>query len=249
MLLIDQDLAHEIVCDTGGELHLVRRHEHLDLVHRELGPPAHEAFGIAERGHPLRGVRYGLVVAHLNQPLLIFGRQQGYEGRGLQIATVGPLVLASAAPIPTVPVRHRGARVLRRSAARIGSGFQCRVVLGGRRIGVGAHDIGDGAIDGAVAPLAEAVLRPRVRQLARRIAARVAFIGPILSVEPIVLRRVEIYGQGSMPAGGEVSWPSTPHATTAARNRVQTGNALSVIGLVSPDESRVRRVSHKWAFW
>ena len=134
VLLIDQDLAHEIVGDAGRELDLVRRHEHLDLVHRELGPPAHEAFGIAERGHPLRGVRYGLVIAHLNEPLLILGRQQRYEGRGLQIAAVGPLILACAAPIPTVPVRHRGARVLRRAAARLGCGLQRRVVLGGRRV-------------------------------------------------------------------------------------------------------------------
>jgi hypothetical protein len=47
--LVDQDLAHEIVGDAGDELHLMRRHEHLDLVHRELGPPAHEPLGIAKR--------------------------------------------------------------------------------------------------------------------------------------------------------------------------------------------------------
>ena len=40
--------------------------------------------------------------------------------------------------------------------------------------------------------MAEALLRPRVRQLTRRVAARVALVGPELAIEAIVLRRVEI---------------------------------------------------------
>ncbi len=132
---------------------------------------------------------------HLHHALLVLRRQHGDECRGLKVAAVRPLIVAGAASVPAVPLRQCRARLFGRAAMSGSLRLQRREMLRRRLVWVGAYEIGDGPVDGAVAPRAALALRPRVRELPRRVAARVALVVPVFSVEAVVLRREEIHGQ------------------------------------------------------
>src|SRR5262245_20046460 len=80
----------------------------------------------------------------------------------------------------------------RRTSRRLSLSKQCVVMFFGGLVCVRAYDFGHIAVQLAVAPLPEALLRPHVCQLTRSIASGVARVCPILPIEVKILRSKQV---------------------------------------------------------
>ncbi len=189
---------------------------------RGLGPPAHESLGIAEGRHPLRCVAHRLVVVHLHHSLLVFGRQQRDHRGCLHVAAPDPLVAAAAALVVAVPVGQGLSSVHRRTARLLRLGHERGVVLLGGLVGIWADDLCDRIVEIAVAPMGGPVFAcPHICELAWRIAARVALVGPGLPIEVEVLRGEQVARQRCHTRGRRRRCrPSTPPSALRSRGRI-----------------------------
>ena len=195
----DEHASKKIVGHAGEHLNLRRGRHDLDVINREFRPPAHESFGITVGGIPLRRVVHGLVIVHLNHPLLVFRREQGEDGAGLVDAAVLPLGEIPAG-VPSIPVGYGLFCIDRRTAGCFGLSHQRVVVFLRGLVGKLALDVVDGIVVVAVAPFGgarrivadAAAPRPHVGQLARRVASGVALVEPHRLVFVEVLRRKHV---------------------------------------------------------
>ena len=218
----------------GDHLHVPRRHRQLEVPGlRGLRPPADEPFGPAERRAPLRRVGDRLVIGGLHHALLIFGCEQREHCRRLRDAPdpFRAAICGAVALVVAVPVGHRGLRVHRRPALRLGLGHQCLVVLLGRLVGVWADDTLTRPVVVAVAPRrrvgrlrADALRIPHRVQLTGVVAAVVALVQPVRAVLVEVLRREQVDRQRLHAVRrSEDRGRATAAASTAGRTRRAPG--------------------------
>src|SRR6185436_17914284 len=77
---------------AAEKLHTRRRHHHIERAWAAWPrPPTHEALGPTEHRRPLRRVIVRLVIELLDEPLLIFRREQGKNRRRLIVVADDPL--------------------------------------------------------------------------------------------------------------------------------------------------------------
>ena len=180
------------VAGSAEKLHARRCHRHVQRARAAgAGPPAHEALGTTQHGRPLRRAIVRLVKELLDEPLLIFRREQRENRRDLIVVADDPLRRlaefrrhdgvfsgahqseddADVVRVASVPVRrHALAAELRRAAFGTGFRKQRLIVRSSRREPVGAHDVLTRVVRIAVTPSARAGIVLDVRGCAGIVA-------------------------------------------------------------------------------